>query len=51
MFDCDLCRRYGIEYFVTAKYNVISKTLNPNKISQSGSRTRALWAKATNPNC
>ena len=39
------------EYFVTVKCNVVSKTLNPNKISQSGSRTRALWVKATNPNC
>ena len=42
----------GIEYFVTAKCNVVSEMLNPNKISQSGSRTtRALWVKATNPNC
>ena len=40
----------GFEYIVTAKCNVVSKMLNPNKISQSGSRTRALWVKATNPN-
>ena len=40
----------GFQYFVTAKCNVVSKMLNPNKISQSGSRTRALWVKATNPN-
>ena len=43
-------RADGIEYFVKAKCNVVSKMLNPNKISQSGSRTLALWMKATNPN-
>ena len=38
--------RDGIEYFVTCKCNVVSKMLDPNKIFQSGSRTRALWVKS-----
>ena len=54
-FQCSVVFRISnskMEIFLSIRRRILSQGIDyiNKKISQSGSRTRALWVKATNPN-